>query len=658
MLLTAVGALAVAGSARAEVPEADPVPTASTAPAPTGTIDDVSGELDAYGPFVVQSGKPLTASVTLTNAATDPVPEVSASLSITKQPLSTRDELAEFFDDPSSQPMREVTSTIAGKQDVDADDEPLETGTLAPGANAQVRLAATTADLALPVGTAGVYGVTATYTVGKSTVVVDSMAMTWLDTDIPSLPVTAIATAAGQPSRVSALLEAARIAGVAVVVDPSSLTSAAPVDLLDGREVYLLPSTHPDVASLAHAGDTTLVNFALEQSRARTWTGLADAPWLAVSAVADRSVVGWADGTGAAATLFDSEFASESPEVPTVDNWVPAVMSVAIGDDGQAPLIVPDAVLSDLVASFRPSDPSGPSRIVAESALLAMQGDGSQGVVVSPGLSWIVGSDGPSPNLDALMKAPWVTARTLADTIDDPRRGEDTLPNAQGASEDLPVENVEGLSARLSSLTRLAQTADNPSSLLAPGGRVLLNAVSSAARADADRQGAAYRASTTSVDATLGAVGIVQSSDVNLIATSGEVPITIHNDLGVDSTVTVVMRSTSPNLQVRDQPVVTVPAGAEIIAMIPVEAVSTADVTINVSLINADGDSVSEAQNFTMRVRADWGNAATAVFTGLLALVMVAGIIRTIRRGRKDTRTGPTEPSVIETTAADSEHDD
>ncbi len=42
-----------------------------------------------------------------------------------------------------------------------------------------------------------------------------------------------------------------------------------------------------------------------------------------------------------------------------------------------------------------------------------------------------------------------------------------------------------------------------------------------------------------------------------------------------------------------------------------------------------------------VRVRAQWGNAATGVFTAALAVLLIAGIVRTARRGRKDTRMRP-----------------
>ncbi|WP_430867988.1 DUF6049 family protein [Demequina aurantiaca] len=636
--LLALGGASAAAASTTPAPEPSATPTPST---PTGSVDDVSATLVGYGPFVVTDGQSLAATLNLENDSSFPVPEVSATLSITRQPLASREALDAFYSDPSSVTMRKVTTTAVGAPEVDEDDEPLGTGTLSGRSSAQAQITASAEDLALPAGAAGVYGVTASFAVGSSTVFVDSMALTWLDKDIAPLPVTAIATITGQPSRASSLLAGADIDGVTLVVDPSSLTPAAALDRMEGHETYLLPASNPDLPSLAHAGDSALIGFALDESRARTWTAVADQPWLAISAVADQSVIGWSASAGAVATLFAAERATSAPDIPEVDGWTPAVATVDLSDEQQAPLVVPDAQLSSLIASFRPSDPAGPSRIVAESALLALAGDGTQSVVVAPGPNWVVEGEAPSANLAALMSAPWVTPNTLAQTIADPRRGVSDLPKAQGVGQDVPVERVDALADRLHGLDLLAPTAEYPASILSPGGMTILGAVSSSLRGDSELQSSAYDMATEEVDAMLEAVAIVRNSDVNLIAASGEVPITVRNALSVDSTVTVVMRSTSPNLQVRDWPTITVPAGGEATAMIPVEAVSSANVALAVRLVNSDGADISEAQNFTMRVRADWGSAATAVFTGLLVLVMIGGIIRTVRRGRKDTRTGP-----------------
>lgn len=622
-----------------------PTPSASAPPAPTGTPADVSAQLDAYGPAVVGGGQSLSANLTLTNASPFPVPQVSVSLAVTRQPLHTREQLAEFFDNPALMATRSVAAVAAGTPELDEDDEPLTTGTLAGGKSAPVRVAASASDLALPEGTVGVYGVTVSYKVGSTTEFVDAMAMTWLDAEVAPLPVTTIATITGVPSRVSTLLNGANLDGVTLLVDPTALSAVADHSTLAGHESYVLPATNPDVASLAHAGDTALIEFALEDSRSRAWSDVANQPWLALSGVADTSVVSWGHQHDAVATLFDRSHATRSPDVTDDAGWSHAVTTVTTADNQKVSLVVPDAGLSDLVATYRPADPAGPSRIVAESALIALGGDGERGIVVSPGVDWVVTGEEPSPNLAALMSAPWVVQRTLAEALSQPATGIATLPTTQGVDQDVAVNDVDALAARLHALARLSLTAQIPDSVLIPNGRILLGGVATATRGNVERQTAALDSATRSVDATLASVDIARSSDVNLIATSGEVPITVRNDLAVSSTVTVVMRSTSPNLVVKGRPEVTVPAGGEVTAMIPVEAVSSADVALSVWLVNPDNDPISEPHAFQMRVRADWGNAATAVFTGLLVLVMVGGIIRTIRRGRKDTRTGPVAPA-------------
>lgn len=616
-------------------------PSPSPSPSPTATADDVTGTLSAYGPFVVTGGASLSATLTLSNIADAVVPEASVTLAVTSRSLDSSDAIADFYDDPSGAAMRDVASVAAGKADVDEHDEPTGTGTLPAGTSTAVRVAASAGDLAFPADTSGVYGVTASYAIKGRSVAVESMAVTWLDGDVASLPVTAIATIDGAPSRVSALLSAANLPGVSLLVDPTAITSTVPTDGLAGRDTFILPATNPDIASLAHAEDVTLIAFALEDALSHGWSDLSERPWLALSPVADVATAAWATKFGAAALLFDADHASAAPKVSEVDGWVPAVTTVEVEDAASVPLIVPNDRLSDLVASFRPTDPAGPSRIVAESALLAFEGDGTQGVVVTPGTDWIVDGPEPNKNLQALLDAPWVTTRDVTAALADPRRGTDAIPKTQGTSDDVNPDRITALGARLKGLGRIAQTVQNPDAVLRSGGRGLLGAAALSLRANTDRQEAAYASATKQVESTLNSVTLVQSSNVNLIANSGDVPITIHNDLPVASTVTVVMRSNSPNLQVRDLPTITVPAGSEATALVPVEAVSTADVSVSVWLENADGEPIAAAQEFTMRVRADWGNAATAIFTALLVLVMIAGIIRTVRRGRKDTRTGP-----------------
>ncbi|MEX0914089.1 MAG: DUF6049 family protein, partial [Demequina sp.] len=181
----------------------------------------------------------------------------------------------------------------------------------------------------------------------------------------------------------------------------------------------------------------------------------------------------------------------------------------------------------------------------------------------------------------------------------------------------------------------------NPTSLTAPAIRDTLNAVSLHGRSDTEQRADTVRRVLESTQEVIDSVSITSGSALNLVAASGNVPVTIRNDLPVESTVRVAMMTSSPYIGVSEQPVVTIPPSSEVTVLVPVTAVSSANVNVSVVLRNSEGEDITTPMSMEIRVRADWGNAVTGVFTVGLVLLLIAGLVRTIRRGRKDTRTGP-----------------
>src|SRR5690606_41226491 len=70
-------------------------------------------------------------------------------------------------------------------------------------------------------------------------------------------------------------------------------------------------------------------------------------------------------------------------------------------------------------------------------------------------------------------------------------------------------------------------------------------------------------------------------------------------------------------------------------AQVPVHAVGSGDVVVDVRLAAPDGSAIDEPTEIRVRVRADWETVGTAVVAGLLALLLVVGLVRTVRRGRR-----------------------
>lgn len=605
----------------------------------TESAEAVTARLVDFSPAVLEPSSRLSASVSARNTAATTIDEVVLELALTEQPLADRSALATFLDDPRSFPTRVAVQEPESATDPgdasDSDDEasPEPAGmSIAPGSTRTLTVGASPAELGMPSGQWGVYGAVLTLRTADGAIAVDALPITWQGAPVPELGLSVIAQAEGDEDRVAALLGASNVPGVTSAFDPTVVTNAMAFDAgLVGRETWRLASGSPDLTSLAHAGDTTLLDFSLALHPRTNLASIGNAPWLAVPAALDASSIAAAadHGAGAALALPDAAGFAE----------LAAAAGATVADANDTRILVPDADLSAAVAQYRPGTAAAPARVIAESALLAEEAAGAP-VLVALGEGWQPSSGEPSGSLEALMMAPWIDPVPLSELLDADATSVE-LPTTLAAESDLPAADVEALTDQLDDLSRLASAATSPDSALADWGSRLLAATAVELRANPGVRSAIVTGVLSDAQDTMGSLRIAESSDLNLLAETGEIPITVVNGLEHDVSVAVDLTSFSPNLQVLETPTITVAAGEEHAALVPVEAVSSANVRVAVVLRGAEGAAVSDSQSFAVRVRADWGNAATAVFSVLLVLLLAAGLIRTARRGRKDTRAKP-----------------
>lgn len=672
LAVTTIAPAAFAGTTATSLQAADARVTSLTPAHVLGTVTNDSGlaaTLEALEGVPLGDGEDFRARVSATNLTDVALEEVVLRLDLTASPLTTRAELASFLEDPSTRPMAQAAQEPPVPDADDGDAEQVDNVASARGADADAvstgpgfttdvtdnddgeapeplgeridghadrtfTLEATAADLGVPASGWGVYGATLTLVTQDSELVVDSFPLTWGAQDVPQLDLAVVAAAHGLPSRVQGVLETSNLPGVAVAVDPAYVTPAHVIDAdLQDREVFRLPTHNPDLTSIAHAGNDTLIPLSLSLPRPSQVPTVTNAPWLAMPAAVDGQSVALAGSLEAAgvlalpsATGFDQLAANTDQPVSHAED---------------TPVLVPDATLSTTVAQYRPGTPAAAALAVADSALLAGEQAGTP-ALVALGTDWHIGR-GAQSTLSALLDAPWTSSVTVSSLLEGPVQ-DVGITETLGADTDMPAEHIENLAKRLVSLALLATVTEFPDVALSEWGTELLRGISVEDRGNSGARDLAVRNALDTADTTLGALRIADSSDLNLLTESGDIPITVVNALDHAVTVTVDLRSYSSNLQVLDSPTVTVPAATDQVVLIPVEAVSTANVFVNTVLRNTDGDAVSDSQPFSIRVRADWGNAATAVFTVVLVLLLVAGLIRTIRRGRKDTRVEPSAP--------------
>jgi hypothetical protein len=617
-IVRAFGAAAILTSAAA----------GSSAAAADATPADLGIEIASYGPALLLPGSSLMVGLTITNDSAADARGIALVVSLTEEPLADTGSLAEWASAEWTPDVREVARRA-----------PAGTGEVPSRTSVSTTALATPAALGLGDEPWAVYGVIVEVYLGDDVVQESRTFATYLGTVPPITPVAVVATVAGSPERVNAILTAASKARTSLLVDPTALaqlTEGSEGEAL--RDVFALPAGHVDVASLARAGEGSILPLALDASATADAPG-ADAPWIAVVPSLDRASVTLARDLGAAAILVQPGASSTAPNSDDESGaGTPALLDAG---PGNPVVIAPDPELSLAIAGSRVPEAFRPAQVVANSALLAMANTDGRVVVASPGTSWVLDGEHRSPALEALAACPWNQFVSLNSVLEGDATAEAPVPDAVTEPGDIPASQVEAAAIRLGELGYLAASTSSPSSVYQVPAASILAALSFEGRGDPDARTTVIESALARGADVLGAVSLPRGSDLNLISSSGSVPITVTNDLDVEVIVTVVLETSSPNLRVRGRPSVTLAPGTSAQVLIPVTAVSSANVVAFVHLTDAEGHRLTPDTVVHLRVRADWGTAFTTFVGAAAVLLFIGGIWRTARRGKRNTRTEP-----------------
>jgi len=412
---------------------------------------------------------------------------------------------------------------------------------------------------------------------------------------------------------------------------------------LDGRDVFALGWADPDVAALARGGGTTLLDGALALSAARVESLLGrsartDLAWPA-GGLADSETLEFVAGSGARAVV-----AAPGVLTPTgtVGGASPTGRTTVGTEAGPVVALVPDA---GLVSAF--TDPVGSTtatvaqRLLAETAVIAReQSTELRHLVIALPREWHPDPALTNVQLAALEAAPWVDTTSVSALLGslDPRVARTGLPTQAAARDMLDAETVSSLAERLEFAQDFSPVLTDPDTFLAQQAAQLLAPTAVAWRADpAGRADLAERVIEEATARTIG-LTVIAGSDVSLISARGEMPVTVSNALADDARVVVELRPDSGVLVAEGTVEALVPAGEQTTVRVPVQSVANGDVTIEVALLSPEGKPVAPPSSFEVRVRADWESVGTWIIAALLGVGLVAGVIRTVRRGKTSTR--------------------
>ncbi len=622
--IAVAGLVALTGSAALAATQ---TPTPAPTPTPRDqTIPGLSVQMAGDIPASANSQTPYAVMVEAISTL-QTVNNATVTLSMTNAPFADIAELTAFGASPSDTPVRLLSSSPV------SDGTP-SGGQLQAGTHTSTTIMIPAGGFGLPTDAPGVYGVVVKLTVDGQSVWTRATPLTWQPSALPQLAVTAVASITGAASRVAGLLVAASDPRVALLVDPTALTEEQRLSL-DGREAYALPAANIDVTSAAHADTPGLIEDAVSRSR-----GVSNLQWIAVAAATDESTVSAATKEGAAAVLVDARWADV--DAPPGGG---AYDAGTIDGAATVPIVVANRPMSSMLASRSPADSTSTAWVLAQAAFVASSGAGS--VVVAPGDGWSVEGTRPSRALRALLDAPFVTSRPLSAVLSAPDHPSIKLPALTTKPSDAAADDVVGAVSALTRLDDLAKATTKSSKVIADAERGVLESLSLSNRVDLAYRAAQTTAARDAANTALASVTVTSGSRLLLVSSSGSVPITVSNSLDVPVTVRLAVTSLSPILRTKEQPTVTIDAKSDTMVKVPVAAISSGDVDLSVALRTESGATLAVAETLRVRVRAAWGNLTTGVFTAALVVLLIAGLFRTIRRGRKDTRLRPTTETPV-----------
>lgn len=486
------------------------------------------------------------------------------------------------------------------------------------------------------------------------------------------LPSTARLQTDTQPGgRLDSLLSAAARPGVTLAVDPSLLVSADPdtsasvsawrsrlVRQSRTNQTLLLPSADPDVAAVAHAGAGQLLTTALARAKTQgdSLAGAGSTVSLPADGRLDESTAGLLQRNGYTCAVLRSAAQPTFAELPVTPS---GRSRISFPDGRVAPMcgLLADDTITDVLAGPTETDPDAPTgqaavqRLLAESAAVAEQNPSAsrQLLAVAP-RRWNPGGTGRA-QLNALLGQPWVSAARLSSLVsrDVPnvQRETPTIEPQQQAAE-LDPSGITGVTDQLKVVEQASGAATTGRETITDSmEQPAIGMVSQAWRDDPTAWTAAQAAFSDTVKGVRRAVHVVPGSSINQVSRDVRLPVTVQNDF--DQPVEVRLHAApSTNLLrvVNGDVTVRVPKQSRAVSYVSVEGVGSGDAEVKLTVQTPQGFVLDDADAIRVRVRADWENRATYVAGGVFLVILVAGIVRTLRRGR--TRADTIDPTTGE----------
>ncbi len=230
----------------------------------------------------------------------------------------------------------------------------------------------------------------------------------------------------------------------------------------------------------------------------------------------------------------------------------------------------------------------------------------------------------------ALFSPRWVSATSFSEMAASEPTDVDRQTVGTGVLEADTETAISDMASSLTRLTPLANATDDPNAVYESVTPQILPALS--AQLTPSEQLDAATAVTSQVTTMLSSVTVEPSSAVNLINKSANFPVLVRNNLPWPVRVDVTLVPDDPRLRATPAQSQTLAAQGATTVEVPVGAIGSGNIEVTYKVTTPDGVILDDSQTVTVRMRAGWEDAITAVIASLFGALFLAGITRSLRK--------------------------
>ena len=311
------------------------------------------------------------------------------------------------------------------------------------------------------------------------------------------------------------------------------------------------------------------------------------------------------------------------------------------------------------LASILSWNASGGDELDAEQALTAItaiivrERPSSSRTVFAAAARGTTVNESLTKRVNALFSPRWVTALSFTDMAASEPTDVDRQTVDAGTLDADTSTAITAMASSLTMLEPLANATDDPNAVYDSVTPQILPALS--AQLTPSEQLDSATAMTSQVTGMLSAVTVEPSSAVNLINKSANFPVLVRNNLPWPVRVDVTLVPDDPRLRATPALSQTLAAQGATTVEVPVGAIGSGDIEVTYKVTTPDGTVLDDSRTVTVRMRAGWEDAITAVIASLFGLLFLAGIRRSLRKRAARKAQASSDGSAQETTQADTE---